>query len=103
MASSNVIIANGASGRDHEEKKDKRDCSKSRDSSKVEKELGDVDIRLTKVKLTVIDGEDCFGDAEAHLKEIEGRFDRLEMLEDALNEGIGKCSRQFETFLLSFL
>lgn len=101
MTSSNVNIACGASGKDHEEKKNKRGRSKSRGSSKMENELGYVDVRLIKVELTVVDGENCFGDAKACLEEIKERFNRLqEMLEGTLNEAIGKCSRQFETSLL---
>lgn len=87
-----VVVSHAATGR----KKSAR--GKSREPSCARDELGDVDTRLAKIKLKLIDGNEKLEELKAHVEELDKNVeDFQDKLQGALNAAIDKLAKESES------
>ncbi|KAF2317445.1 hypothetical protein GH714_022337 [Hevea brasiliensis] len=76
----------------------------SREPSRVREDLGDLEKRLTKVELHLIDGEERFEEMDTRLVELDGRMEELQGdMQGALNAAIDKLASECESLRLSHM
>ncbi|KAF2321335.1 hypothetical protein GH714_040404 [Hevea brasiliensis] len=81
----------------------RRKCrGKSRDPSRAREDLGDLERRLAKVELHLVDGEERFEEVDTRLMELDERMEELRGdMQGALNAAIDKLASEGESLRLS--
>ncbi|KAJ9188183.1 hypothetical protein P3X46_003570 [Hevea brasiliensis] len=75
---------------------------KSRDPSRAREDLGDLEKRLAKVELHLVDGEERFEEVDTRLVELDERMEELRRdMQGALNAAIDKLASEGESLRLS--
>ncbi|KAF2322791.1 hypothetical protein GH714_030785 [Hevea brasiliensis] len=75
---------------------------KSRETSRAREDLGDLEKRLAKVELHLVDGEEKFKEMDTRLVELDGSMEELQGdMQGALNAAIDKLASEGESLRLS--
>ncbi|KAF2288722.1 hypothetical protein GH714_011505 [Hevea brasiliensis] len=75
---------------------------KSKDPSRAREDLGDLERRLAKVELHLVDGEERFEEVDTRLMELDERMEELRGdMQGALNAAIDKLASEGESLRLS--
>ncbi|KAJ9186377.1 hypothetical protein P3X46_001955 [Hevea brasiliensis] len=97
-------IVPGTSGAPRvEEQGGRRRRGKSRDPSRAREELGDLETRLAKVELHLIDGDEKIEELDTRMEELDrGMEEFREEMQGALNQAIDKIMGEGESLKISF-
>ncbi|KAF2286313.1 hypothetical protein GH714_013750 [Hevea brasiliensis] len=77
---------------------------KSKEPSRAREDLGDLEKRLAKVELHLVDGEEKFEEMDTRLMELDGRMEELQGdMQGALNAAIDKLASEGESLRLSHM
>ncbi|KAJ9184907.1 hypothetical protein P3X46_004592 [Hevea brasiliensis] len=81
----------------------RRRRGKSRDPSRAREELGDLETRLAKVELHLIDGDEKIEELDTRMEELDrGMEEFREEMQGALNQAIDKIMGEGESLKISF-
>ncbi|KAF2298297.1 hypothetical protein GH714_021427 [Hevea brasiliensis] len=81
----------------------RRRRGKSRDPSRAREELGDLETRLAKIELHLIDGDEKVEELDTRIEELDGGMEEFrEEMQGALNQAIDKIMGEGESLKISF-
>ncbi|KAF2298293.1 hypothetical protein GH714_021419 [Hevea brasiliensis] len=81
----------------------RRRRGKSRDPSRAREELGDIETRLAKIELHLIDGDEKIEELDTRMEELDRGMDEFrEEMQGALNQAIDKVMGEGESLKISF-
>ncbi|KAF2282310.1 hypothetical protein GH714_044061 [Hevea brasiliensis] len=81
----------------------RRRRGKSRDPSRAREELGDLETRLAKIELHLIDGDEKVEELDTRIEELDGGMEEFrEEMQGALNRAVDKIMGEGESLKISF-